>query len=100
MAIIRENGRFRSCGDTAYLGGSALILLFAIGCASTDEPLFGGVDAQDLRPDDAVESTVQTSAPMLTGAQGEASAAQGSEPAQQVLQLAPVSAMPPASPAP
>lgn len=100
MAIIRENGRFRSCGDTAYLGGSALILLSAIGCAPTDEPLFGGVDVQDLRPNDAVESTVQASAPVITGAQGEASAAQGSEPSQQVLQLAPAAAMPPAPPAP
>ena len=51
MAIIRENGRYRSCGDTAYLGGSALVLLFAIGCVSTDEPFFGGVDVPDLRPD-------------------------------------------------
>jgi hypothetical protein len=100
MAIIRENGRYRSCGDTAYLGGSALLLLFAIGCASTDEPLFGGVDVPDLRPDDAVESTVQSPAPGSTAAQGEASAGEGSEPSQQVLQLAPATALPPAPPAP
>jgi hypothetical protein len=100
MAIIRENGRYRSCGDTAYLGGSALVfLLFAVGCVSTDESLFGGVDAPDLRPDDAVESTVQSSAPVITDAQGPADAAEGEEPSQQVLQLAPA-ALPPAPPAP
>jgi hypothetical protein len=100
MAIIRANGRYRSCGYTAYLGGSALVLLFAVGCVSTDEPLFGGVDVPDLRPDDAVESTVQTPAPVITGAQGQASAADGAEPAQQVLELAPVAATPPAPPVP
>jgi hypothetical protein len=92
MAIIRENGRYRSSGYSAYLGGSALVLLFSIGCVSTDESLFGGGDIPDLRPDDAVESTVQTAAPALTGAEGPANAA---EPSQQVLELAPAPAEPP-----
>jgi hypothetical protein len=74
-------------------------LLFAIGCVSTDESLFGGVDVPDLRPDDAVESTVQTSAPAMPDAEGPASAATEEEPSQQVLQLAPVGAMPPDPPA-
>lgn len=103
MAIIRENGRYRSCRDTAYLGASALVWLFAFGCVSTDEPLFGGVDVPDLRPDDAVESTVQSSAPAATGEPSPAGADTGEEPSQQVLQLTPVAAassetLPPAPP--
>ena len=94
MASIRENGRYRSCGDTAYLGGSALVLLFAIGCVSTDEPLFGGVDVPDLRPNDAVESTVRSSTPVITGAEGPASVADSAEASQQVLELAPAPTRP------
>ncbi|HEU4582460.1 MAG TPA: hypothetical protein VFS67_29585 [Polyangiaceae bacterium] len=95
MAIIRENGRYRSCGYKAYPGGSALVLLFAVGCVSTDESLFGGADVPDLRPDDAVESTVQTAAPVIPGAEGAANAGEGAEPSQQVLELAPLPAQPP-----
>jgi hypothetical protein len=60
MAIIRQNGRY----------GSALLVLLAVGCVSTDEPLFGAMAVPETLTD-PIESSAPSSAPALSVAASE-----------------------------
>jgi hypothetical protein len=81
MASIREHGR----------SGSALLLLLAVGCVSTDEPLFGAGVVPETLPD-PIESSAQSSAPVLDVGVSERGSEQGPEPVALVV-------LPPAAPA-
>jgi hypothetical protein len=88
MAIIRENGR---CG-------SALLLLLAVGCVSTDEPLFGAVAVPETRSD-PIESSVQSSAPAVAVGALESLPEQALEPVALVVPP-PAAAAPDTTPPP
>jgi hypothetical protein len=103
MASLREHGRYgiASLGSSVIgssvlggrvlggrvIGGGVIASGLALGCVSTDEPLFDGVAVPELRSDDRVESTAQSAAPAaaMEPAAGMLASSAEAEPVQLVL---------------
>jgi len=103
MASIRENGRY---GTALLIGISGPVIagVLALGCVSTDEPLFDEVAVSGLRPDDRVETPAPSAALPAEAPVVDGTAMSGEESLPGLVlampEVAPAPAPAPAAPAP
>jgi hypothetical protein len=98
MASIRENGRY---GTALLIGisGTCIAGGLALGCASSDEPLFDEVAVPQLRPDNPVETPAPSAAPAAEDPIVAGMVLSGEQPSDSLVLTAPEAAPAPAAPA-
>jgi hypothetical protein len=92
MASIRENGRYGTALLIVGISGPIIAGGLALGCVSTDEPLFDEVAVPELRPNDRIEAP-------SAALPAEAPGADGTVPSEEQPSQALVLAMPDVAPA-